>query len=153
MNRFRGLQVASFIVGVVAPIIIVCNAISYLRDAKEIQETVEVQTIEIPASTVEMFYVDYDEYGSYTLGDEFIKCTIVNNVLNSLDCTVYLKDAESVITERVDLTPSRRVLVMKTTWSTEIIGEYPVTLVYEVQTDDGLSTIECPFKILANKAR
>lgn len=154
MSRFRGIYIASFALGVLTPIAAVLFLISQVPDTQEVIDNTPAQTIVVPAADVDIFNVEYDMYGRYTLGEDIIGCQVVNNQHNSHNCVVYLVEDGLEITERAELMPSNRILSFKlnsTYW--QETGEYPMTLVYEIETENGNTTIECPYTLQVNKER
>lgn len=150
MSRYAGMAVAAMMTGIVLPVMIVGAIATTITNKEPVIQITEAQ-VEILPSPVETFIVDYEQYGNMFVGETFIRCTITNNSGNLRNCVVYLKDGQdNRITEPSTLHPSGRESVMSTTWSEDTPGKYDVTLVYEVDVDGKLSTIECPFIILLN---
>ena len=83
MSRFRGIYIASFALGVLTPIAAVLFLISQVPDTQEVIDNTPTQTIVVPAADVDIFNVEYDMYGRYTLGEDIIGCQVVNNQHNS----------------------------------------------------------------------
>lgn len=149
MHKFDGLKLASFIVGIIVPI----GATIFLLNKTVAMKTpaAPAETVGIVASTVDTFAVDYDMYGSMYIGENLIRCEVMNNAGNSVACKVYLVDENNVrITDEEELRPSYHVSVLDTTWSADVAGEYVVTLIYEIETNGGTSIIRCPYTILLN---
>lgn len=149
MHKFDGLKLASLIVGIIVP---VAATFFLLNNTFESKAPVEpVKQVEIVPSIVDIFVVDYDMYGSMYIGENLIRCEIMNNAGNSAECKVYLVDENNVrITDEERLRPSYHISVLDTTWSADTAGEYEVTLIYEVETSEGTSVIRCPYTILLN---
>lgn len=145
MRKFSGLMVASFIVGLICPIACTGVILSTVFAQRELPEP-ETVTVELPASYTDVFRVEYDMYGSATIGAMAINATIANNYSNVDKCSIYLQDNGHMISEIKELSPGERILTLKMTWLPEERGEHNVTLVYEI----GNSKIECPYIILLN---
>lgn len=154
MSRFRGICIASFALGILTPIAAVVFIISRTPDTQELIDIAPTQTVTVPAVDIDLFDVEYDMYGRYALGEDIIRCQVVNSQNNSHKCSVYLIQDGLEVTERAELMPSNRILSLKingTEW--QEVGEYPMTLVYEIETDNGNTTIECPYTLQVNKER
>lgn len=152
MNRKTGFVVAFFALGLVTPILIVSLVLSkYVKH--DVEKEVTVITREVEPSAVGVFNIDYDQYGNMNVCEPLLKCNIDNNASNTYSCDVYIRndDTGSAITEKAHLNPAGSVGVFDTSWSTNEVGKYNMTLVYEVSTDAGISVVECPYTILVNK--
>jgi len=149
MDKFAGIKLASFLLGVVSPIVVVTVAWLHTIEAPI---PVETETaVEYEPSTVDTFVVDYDQYGSMYVGETLVRCEIVNNSMNTTPCDVYLVDENGMqITEKEHLLVTGRVGVLNVQWDKTEPGEYPVNLVYEIETEAGKSVITCPYIILLN---
>ena len=149
MDKFAGIKLASFIVGITLPIGIVTAAWMHIT---KVPIPVETETvIEYKPSVVDTFVVDYDQYGSMYVGETIVRCEIVNNSMNTMPCNVYLADINGVqITETEHLLVTGRASVLNIVWDKTEPGEYPVSLVYEVETETGKSIVTCPYIILLN---
>lgn len=148
MNKWTGIGIACFATGVLLPTVFTLRVLHTLAPPQEIEVVEETQE-ELAVSEVELFSVDYEQYGSMKIGDSFIRCDINNPSVNSKVCNVYIKDTETgeVITPEYTLHPADKVSVMTTSWNNDTVGKYNYTLVYDVQS----SIIECPYVILLNK--
>ena len=149
MNKLAGIKLASFLVGVISPIVIVTAAWLHMTKAPI---PVETETVaEYEPSVVDTFVVDYDQYGSMYVGETIVRCEIVNNSMNTTPCNVYLVDESGTqITDKEHLLVSGRASVLNITWEKTKPGEYPVSLVYEIETEAGESIVTCPYIILLN---
>lgn len=149
MDKFAGIKLASFIVGVLLPIVVVTGAWLHVTKAPIPVETETV--IEYEPSMVDTFVVDYDQYGNMYVGETIVRCEIVNNSMNTMPCNVYLVDDNGIhITETEHLLVTGRASVLDIVWDKTEPGEYPVSLVYEVETETGKSIVTCPYIILLN---
>lgn len=152
MDKFNGLKLTSFLMGVCLPLGVAVYMISAVLSSKPriVQEPTQEQ-VKLAESFVSLFSVDYDAYGKYTIGDNRIVGEVVNNSSNVLDCNVWLEDVDgSVISDVVSLSPSSRSLVFISARSWETAGKYDVKLIYEVLAGDAKSRIECPYVVLVN---
>lgn len=152
MNRNTGFVVAFFALGLITPILIVSLVLlKYVKH--DVEKEVTVITREVEPSSVGVFSVDYDQYGNMNVGESLLKCNITNNVSNTYQCDVYIRDDDTgnAITTKEHLNPAGSVGILDTSWSSNEVGKYNMTLVYEVSTDAGVSTVECPYTILVNK--
>ena len=141
MDKFAGIKLASFVLGIVAPVVIVTVAWTHI-----IKVPIPVET-----SIVDTFVVDYDQYGSMYVGETIVRCEIVNNSINTTPCDVYLANENGVrITDTEHLLVTGRASVLNIVWDKIEPGEYPVNLVYEVETETGKSIVTCPYIILLN---
>lgn len=149
MDKFAGIKLASFVLGIVAPVVIVTAVWSHVTKAPIPIETETV--IEYRPSVVDTFVVDYDQYGSMYVGETIVRCEIVNNSMNTTPCDVYLANENGVrITDTEHLLVTGRASALDIVWDKTEPGEYPVNLVYEVETETGKSIVTCPYIILLN---
>ena len=122
-----GFKLASFIIGFAFVIAGVTVATNKLFD-NFTPQTVTVKE-ELPASTVDLFRVDYNQYGNYKIESNILLCGIFNNGVNLSDCTVYLEDNEGVISELKVIQSGNRVLTLNMVKEYTTKGKYPVKLV------------------------
>ena len=152
MDKFNGLKMTSFLMGVCLPLGVVVYMISSFLNTspRVVQETTQEQ-VKLAESYVSMFSVDYDAYGKYTINDNRIVGEVVNNSSNVLDCNVWLEDMDgSIISDTISLTPSNSSLVFISTKKWDTAGKYDAKLIYEVLIGDTKSRIECPYVVLVN---
>lgn len=151
MSRRSGFILAFIGLGIVMPSLVV-SAFGVNKLSEVVEETTTTVEETVP-SEISTFTVDYEQYGNMTIGDTFIRCSVVNNQLNDFPCDVYLidKDTGEQITETEHLMPAGSLTVWNTEWSKDTVGKYEMTLVYDVITDAGNSVIECPYTVLVNK--
>lgn len=145
MNNFDGLKLASVLTGIFIPLMLGIWLLSNF-ELPEPPAPTPIQ-VELQPSYVKTFRVEYDAYGNTTVGSSKINCTIANNDFNTDTCVIYLMYNGTKITENIELTPSKRMLVIDSLWVPEQKGSYDAELVYIV----GESTITCPYKILVNE--
>ena len=89
MDKFAGIKLASFVLGIVAPVVIVTAAWTHIT---KVPIPVETETvIEYEPSIVDTFVVDYDQYGSMYVGETIVRCEIVNNSINTTPCEFILR--------------------------------------------------------------
>lgn len=149
MHKFDGLKLASFILGVGVPLVVIVFMLQ--RNVSTSSYTTVVETKEVAASYIDTFAVDYDMYGSMFVGESFIRCTIANNSSNTEKCIVYLaNESGDKISSEKELLPASSISVMDMMWSNDTLGEHKVKLIYEVETKEGKSLIQCPYVILLN---
>lgn len=152
MDKFNGLKLTSFILGVCLPLTVCCYLINALLSVKP--EIIPVPTEEkviLAESFTEIFSVDYDMYGKYEIGVNKIVGEVYNNSSNAYDCNIWLEDVDgSIISDVIGLAPSERGLVFITTNTYDVAGEYDAKLIYEVLVGEQRARIECPYVVLVN---
>ena len=150
MGKYTGVAIASLTAGVILPLLLTTIIVSKIVEKKPtVEETQEV--IQVEPSVVETFIVDYEQFGNMRIGEEFIRGNITNSTTNTRDCTIYLESLNGVpISERIDLKVSQSASIIKTTWTEDTKGKYDMKLIYEIEVDDSISKIECPYTILLN---
>lgn len=150
MGKYTGIAIASLTAGIILPVMFTGVFVSKMVEKKPIvEETQEV--IQVEPSVVETFIVDYEQFGNMRIGDEFIRGTITNSTTNTKDCIVYLEDMSgNPVSERIGLKVSQSASIIKTTWTEDTKGKYDIKLIYEINTGNSVSKIECPYTILLN---
>lgn len=150
MRKFSGLCFASFVVGVCIPICIVVFMLDKLFSSVP-EETVQTTAKELACSYVDLFCVNYNMYGKYTIGSDMLVVDITNDLTNDFDCEVWLEDVDgNRLTSVEKLSPSDKRLTMDITTTWEVPGKYPCKLMYNVNVINDTSVIECPYVILVN---
>lgn len=152
MSKSSALFISSFTVGVLLPVLIVGLTWNRVLSTQTPIETVVEETVD--PSEVQLFTVDYNQFGNMFIGETIIRCQIANNAGNNIPCKFYLEDSDGRrITEEYNLNPGGSESVISTTFNSDAKGSYDVMLKYEVLYDGETSIIDCPYTILVNERR
>lgn len=92
MSKSSALFISSFTVGVLLPVLIVGLTWNKVLSTKIPVETVVEETVD--PSEVQLFTVDYNQFGNMFTGETIIRCQIANNAGNNIPCKFYLEDSD-----------------------------------------------------------
>lgn len=151
MRKFSGLSFTTFILGIIVPIIVVIFILDSIFDVKPSTITPTSPTVELECSYVDLFCVNFDMYGKYTIGSDMLIVDITNDMSNMFNCDVWIEDMDgNRLTDVETLSPSEKRLTTKINTTYNIPGKYDCKLVYSVDVINDKSRIECPYVILVN---